>query len=366
MQFAVLLLPLLLQTQVERVDFGTSVKRRVELLNHTNPRVRMQAARLLGQVQGAREADLNEALAGLLVRLGKDPAAGVRRQAALSLGQLGDERAVPHLARRLRVEPTARVVVALMYGLASCGGPYVAPRVLPFLEHPTQQVRAAAVAALGRLGDPSVRDALLSALRTEPEDPDFAVRAAILTALVRLKLNEEAGSAIDRLIAEKGMKHWGCRAAILAAIGEARLQDRAAFVDAVLKRERDPRVVATAVGALARLGRRKQVLGYLVHEASVVRRAALVALDDTDDELALASALKLAEQERDPSVRFEAALVLHRRRHPDADLYLVDALRSQNPLFWMTALGALERRHGRSFGRDAGAWTKWLKSRKSR
>ena len=159
MRCLVYLMPLLLQTQVERIDFGTSVKRRVQLLDHTNPRVRMQAARLLGQLQSARAADLNEALAGLLVRLDKDPAVGVRRQAALSLAQLGDERAVPHLARRSRVEPSPRVVVALLYGLGSCGGPYVAPRVLPFLEHPTAQVRAAAATALGRLGDPSARDA---------------------------------------------------------------------------------------------------------------------------------------------------------------------------------------------------------------
>ena len=63
------------------------------------------------------------------------------------------------------------------------------------------------------------------------------------------------------------------------------------------------------------------------------------------------------------NVRFEAVLVLDHRAHPDADIYLVDALKARDPVLWITALAALERRHGRSFGRDPEAWTEFLKKR---
>ena len=60
-------------------------------------------------------------------------------------------------------------------------------------------------------------------------------------------------------------------------------------------------------------------------------------------------------------MRFECALVLFHGSHPEADAYLVDALRSRNPLYWIAALGALESKYKNSLGRDPAAWTKFLK-----
>ncbi|MFQ5844142.1 MAG: HEAT repeat domain-containing protein, partial [Planctomycetota bacterium] len=322
-------------------------------------RVRIRAARLLAHAEG------QEALQGLIVAL-RDPFPGVRRQAALSLATLGDERAVPFLSRRLDREKSPRVLAAALHALGASAGAYAAQLPLPFLDHPMREVRAAAAAALGRLGDPSRRDALLSALRYEPDDPGYTVRASILAALARLRLAAEVRTAVDYLVAEGGMGHWLCRAAVAGAIGDAGLSDRAPFVRTLLEKERDPRVVAAAAGALARLGEREAVRRNLGHSAAVVRRACLVALEDAGDAEALPSALALVRQDPDPAVRFEAALVLHRLRHPDADLYIVDALRSHEPLFWITALGALEKRHRRSFGRDPEAWSRWLKSKQAR
>ncbi|MHC4730048.1 MAG: hypothetical protein ACYS6Z_05565 [Planctomycetota bacterium] len=86
-----------------------------------------------------------------------------------------------------------------------------------------------------------------------------------------------------------------------------------------------------------------------------------MALQDSGDARAVARARVMVREDPEVAVRFEAALVLHHADRPEADVYLVDALRSHNPIFWITALGALEAKHGRSFGRDADAWADFLK-----
>jgi HEAT repeat protein len=130
-----------------------------------------------------------------------------------------------------------------------------------------------------------------------------------------------------------------------------------------LATDADPRVIAAAAGALARLGECDEVLALTRHEEPDVRRAALVALQLAEDPRALPRARAMVREDPEPAARFEAALVLHHGGAPEADLYLVDALRSRNPLFWIEALAALEEEHGRSFGRDPDAWTAYLKAK---
>ncbi len=57
-------------------------------------------------------------------------------------------------------------------------------------------------------------------------------------------------------------------------------------------------------------------------------------------------------------------LVLHHAGDAAADAYLVDALRSRNALYWITALGALEKKHKRWLGRNPDAWERFLKEKK--
>jgi HEAT repeat protein len=353
---ATALVLLLAAPDVDRVDFGTSAARRVRLLRHKNPAVRARAAMLLAH------AEPDRAITGLLVAL-RDPVPSVRLAAAESLQRLADERAVPALAARLGSEGRPRVVTALLVALARSGGPYVARRVVPYLEHPGREVRAAAAAALGHIGDAGQRDALWSALRYAPDDPGFAVRSAVLTAFVNLGWHADVRRALKELEQQGALRHWQSRAAVLSAIGAAGIRERTAWVRAQLRSGGDPRVIAAAAGALARLGERDEVFRQLGHPSPTVRRAALVALQETGDERAVARALVLVREDGDVNVRFEAALVLHHARHPDADLYLVDALRSRNAIFWITALSALESKYEQSFGRDAEAWTAFLRQR---
>jgi HEAT repeat protein len=345
---------LLLAPSGDRVDFGTSAARRVRLLRHDNPAVRARAAMLLAH------AKPDEAIAALVIAVA-DPHRNVRYAAAESLQVLADERAVPILAERLRTESSSQVLTALLVALGRSGGAYVAHRVVPYLDHPAREVRSAAAAALGHIGDAGQRDALWSALRYAPDDPGFAVRSAVLAAFVNLGWYDDVRRAIAELEEMGALRHWLGRAATLAAIGAAGISEKSAWVRAQLTGEQDPRVVAAAAGALARLGRRDEVYALVGHRSPVVRRAALVALQDSGDPRAVARALVLVREDPEIAVRFEAALVLHHADRPEADVYLVDALRSRNPIFWITALGALETKHGRSFGRDADAWAEFLK-----
>lgn len=350
-----LILLLLAQPQGEEIDFGTSTARRVKLLRHDNAGVRRKAAQLLAH------APPDEAIAALLLAL-QDPSTGVRAAAAQSLDAMADERAVPFLAARLAEERGPGVLVALLLATGSCGKPYVARRLVPFLEHPSRDVRAAAAVALGRIGDAGQRDALWAALRFAPDDPSFTVRSAILGAFVTLGWKEDVQQALDELEARGGLRHWESRGSMLLAVGASGIAERADWARSELASE-DPRIVAAAAEALARLGHKDEVLLCVGHASPTVRRSALAALDECDDPRAVEKAVVLVREDPDVNVRFEAMLVLDHRNHPDADLYLVDALKARDPLFWMTALVALEKRHGRSFGRNPDAWTEYLKGK---
>ena len=352
-----LLVFVLLAPAGERVDFRGGVADRVRLLRHRNPAVRAKAAQLLGT------APADKAIAGLIVAL-RDPDHGVRRTAADALRRLDDERAVPFLVARLKEEKQPTVLAFLLLAAGTCGDTYVGRRIRPFLEHPARAVRLSAAAALGHVGDSGQRDALWAALRFAPDDPGFTVRTAILGAFVRLGWKADAARAIDELIRAGARRHWASRAGIVAAVGGAGLADRVAYVRRELYDGEDPRVVAAAASSLAQLGHADEVHALLKHETPIVRRAALAALHDAGDERAVPAALRMVKSDADRRTRFEAALVLDRDDHPDADLYLLDALRSKNALYWITALQALERRHDREFGRDPGAWAKFLREQR--
>ena len=353
MALAPALFLLLAAPQGEEIDFGTTTARRVRLLRHENPAVRRKAAELLAY------APPDEAIAALLIAL-RDPSTSVRAAAAHALEAMADERAVPFLAARLPDERGPGVVEALLLALGSCGKPYVARRVTPFLDHPTRDVRAAAAVALGRIGDAGQRDALWAALRYAPDDPSFTVRAAILGSFVTLGWKEDVRQALVELDEAGARRHWESRTSMLLAVGAAGIAERADWARTEIASE-DPRVVAAAAVALAGLGRRDEVFGCLLHASPIVRRSALAALDGCEDPRAVPQASALVREDPDVSVRFEAMLVLDRAGHPDADVYLVDALKARDPGFWIPALAALERRHGRSFGRDPEAWAKFLK-----
>lgn len=92
----------------------------------------------------------------------------------------------------------------------------LAPRLLPMLEDPDEDVRVAAAEALGRLGDPTTVSALIEHL----DDPCRTVRRYAIISLGRLVDPRAVAAITDRIAREKvAERAEGVRA--ISAIGGA-------------------------------------------------------------------------------------------------------------------------------------------------
>lgn len=175
------------------------------------------------------------------IDLMSDPDWVVRREAAITLGEMGDERSVEPLARALR-DGDWQVREVAIEGLGQVGSPAV-ETLLKLLRD--WEVRKYVIAALGKIRDERVLDPLILQLRNdefkddaidalvtlgEPavekligalRDKDENVRKFAVLALGRIK----SGEAIDPLITMLGDKDWFTRltaAAALESIGGER------------------------------------------------------------------------------------------------------------------------------------------------
>ncbi len=178
------------------------------------------------------------------VDLLKDPDWVVRREAAITLGEMGDERCVEPLARALR-DGDWQVREVAIEGLGQIGSPAV-EAVIKLLRD--WDVRKYAMAALGKIHDERVLEPLMAQLRNdefkedatdalvtlgEPavpvlvnalHDKEEFVRKQAVIALGRIKSPE----AIDPLIEMLKDQDWFTRltaAAALEAIGHERGRD---------------------------------------------------------------------------------------------------------------------------------------------
>ena len=175
------------------------------------------------------------------VDLLKDPDWVVRREAAITLGEMGDERCVEPLANALR-DGDWQVREVAIDGLGQIGSPSVEV-LLKLLRD--WDVRKSAILALGKIRDERVLEPLMQQLRNdefmedatdalvnlgEPslpglikalKDKEELVRKQAVIALGRIKSPE----AIDPLIEMLQNKDWFTRltaAAALEAIGDER------------------------------------------------------------------------------------------------------------------------------------------------
>jgi HEAT repeat protein len=337
-----------------------TVRARVRLLRDADPRVRRAAAVWLQHVPADR------ALGAMLVALG-DRDWLVRQSAAGTLREWGDERAVPFLAKAAPIEQNARVLAEVLLAFGTCGRPYAAQHVRRYLEHPARPVRAAAANALGHIGDATDRKLLWAAFRFAPDDPDFGVRASILGAFVQLGWNKDAKQTVIELEKANAQRNWRVRVAIASAVGSIQWTERRPWLRKQIT-DKDGRVVEASIRALAHLGDLDAVAGLLTDPRKDARKAALWSLDEANDPRALQSAKKFVKHDSDIDVRFAAVMILHRAKDPDANVHLVDALRSNDAFVWMNALAALESRYGaelhpKELGRDPGAWVRFFKKR---
>jgi len=174
----------------------------------------------------------------------KDPDWVVRREAAITLGEMGDERCVEPLCRALR-DGDWQVREVAIEGLGQIGSPAVELLIKLLRDW---DVRKYAIAALGKIRDERVLDPLMLQLRNDEfkddavnalvelggpavarlinalKDKDENVRKQAVLALGRIKNVE----AIDPLIDMLADSDWFTRltaAAALEAIGDDRGRD---------------------------------------------------------------------------------------------------------------------------------------------
>ncbi len=151
------------------------------LLRDENPAVRSAEAYRLGTEK------IKEAVPALIKALG-DEVPGVRINAIVALGQIGDEAAVDPLTNILNRDelPAARAMAA--EALSRFEGREVKSRLLSAIESEDENVRISALKSLGETGG---EDELDSIIRIAENDPEWPVREAAAAALGNIALREE-------------------------------------------------------------------------------------------------------------------------------------------------------------------------------
>ncbi|MEK9139836.1 MAG: HEAT repeat domain-containing protein [Nitrospirota bacterium] len=195
----------------------------------------------IGQDAVALDEELVKDEIDIQIDLLSDPDWVVRREAVITLGEMGDERCVEPLARALR-DGDWQVREVAIEAMGQVGSPAV-ETLLKLLRD--WEVRKYAIAALGKIRDERVLDPLMLQLRNDEfkddaidalvqlgdpsverligalRDKDENVRKCAVLALGRIK----SGEAIDPLIGMLGDKDWFTRltaAAALESIGDER------------------------------------------------------------------------------------------------------------------------------------------------
>ena len=212
----------------------------------------------------AFDAPLLEAAAG-----SRDPA--VRARAALALGRIGDERAVPPLRSLLGDRaPAVREQAAFAAGIL--GEAALSEALGELLADPDAGVAARAAWALGMLGQPAGRAALVGAVR---DAPSAERRASVLLGLWRFGDEEAARAAAPWASAPDA----SVRAAALYVLARRPRESSLAALTSGLS-DPDPQTAALCARALGILGKAESVgpLATAVGKPGPLRIATLMAL----------------------------------------------------------------------------------------
>ena len=217
--------------QVVVVGLGEdAIPRLLPLLDSERPNVRRNAADLLGGLRA------REAVPGIACLLA-DPDA---RQGALSaLAALGAREAVPDVAALARSDAPERARFTAASTLGSLGGPRAVAELVELLSDRAAPVRFAAAGALEKL---KAVDALHGALSSE----DLRVRLHAIAALGRVA-DPSARADLVRLLGDTSPMVRGFAVEALASM--ATDEDRRAL-ETLASTERDPFVVGKLEDAL--------------------------------------------------------------------------------------------------------------------
>lgn len=192
------------------------------------------------------------------IELLKDPDWVVRREAVITLGEMGDERCVDPLVRALR-DGDWQVREVTVEALGMVGSPAV-DAVVKQLRN--WEVRKCAIRALGKMKDERVLEPLIAQLRSDEFSQDAT------EALVEL-----GKPAVPQLVAALKDKDENIRKQAVIALG--RLQDQDA-IDPLIEmlKDKDWFVRLTAAAALEKIGdeRGREAIKPLLQDSDMVVR----------------------------------------------------------------------------------------------
>ena len=161
-----------------------------------------------------------------------------RREAAITLGEMGDERAIMPLIATLR-DQEWNVREAAQDALVQIGSPAVEPLIKTLREY---QIRRYVIQVLGKIKDERVLDPLMAQLRNE-EFKDFATQALVDVGL----------PAVERLTAVLNDKDKNVRKHAVLALGDIGIPEAVELlIEATRDEEWEVRIVA--IGALEKIG----------------------------------------------------------------------------------------------------------------
>jgi HEAT repeat protein len=229
----------------------------------------------------------------------------LRKQAALSLGQLGEARALQPLLRATD-DPTSPEVryyayVALTHpGLAKLTAqPLLMVKVVKDREQP-QFRRARAAGHLAKLGDSTVVDPLIEVLLTEPRSPELIPETAApdMTAHMFTRMMSRQRNIRAKIAVAVGVHGDG-----RAVLPLLRVMSTAAD---------DPQFLKASQNALAKIARRSGMAPFLAplqDPDAAVRRQTVSVLSEIDG-VDTEGTLKVALKDSDPEIRAAVGAIL--------------------------------------------------------
>jgi cyclophilin family peptidyl-prolyl cis-trans isomerase/HEAT repeat protein len=229
----------------------------------------------------------------------------IRERAALALGRIGDDRALPQLIQALKVDGDNDVRQTCAFAIGEIESPAGVEALIAVLEDTTQpaEVRARAVEALGKIGSVLLSNSTASGSQTavpKVEDKTLAkIRLAIL----------------DALKFEAGRRAAPDRATILLGLTAAlRVRpDAAGPIIVKFLGHSDPRIVADTLNTMARLRLKvnnDQVRQLLNNGDAIVRANAARVIGAAEDKGAFDALLGRALNDDDLRVRASAIRAL--------------------------------------------------------
>lgn len=260
--------------------------------------------------------------------------AKVRKRAALAMGRIGDERAVPALLAVLKEDVDQDVRQMAAFAIGEIESPAGADALIAVLGDTRESpgVRARAVEALGKIGAVLLNNSPTSGNQSGPPKPDEKQLAAIKSAI------------LDVLKFEAGRRSMPDRTTILLGLTAA-LRTRPEGAGPVIVRfldYSDPRIVADALNTMARLRLKDgndQVRQLLGNGDAIVRANAARVCGAAEDKGAYDKLLGLALHDIDLRVRVSAIRALGSLKDARATTPLLDRAQSLFKGFRMLADG---------------------------